>query len=351
MTRPAEGPRQYAAAQGLNMSKREMANRAMFRKIMIAGTLLLSVSFGPPGAIGAANSPSAPPDLDCRSRAAQALGVSYRIAGRNLRQFIDTINQQFRLLGINRERFRSCFPEGEVVLKKIEQCAQNNEQICTYSQQETEQANQELAQRNIETPQANGPTAATTAIIKGDYASACKALDDARQFSNGSISASEGLPAKVKSGDCFLLNSGSVKIVQRSGRLSCIKYNDTGPCLWISNNWFVYPIRWDIPVNNIGEGAACLTLRNAMQYRNFHLDYDTRTPPEFPPYSVDDPREIKYLADIDCWVLGPGWPKARIVDQTVVSGLPMVCIQELQGEHYDLGPCYWTRPDIWERSH
>jgi len=110
----------------------------MFRKIMIAGTLLLSVSFWPPHG-GAANSP--PASADCRSRAAQALGVSYRIAGRNLRLFIDTLYQQFQVLGITRDSFRSCFPEGEVVLKKIEQCAQNNDQSCTYSQQEAGQAN------------------------------------------------------------------------------------------------------------------------------------------------------------------------------------------------------------------
>jgi hypothetical protein len=189
------------------------------------------------------------------------------------------------------------------------------------------------------------------AVIKSQYATACKTLDDARQFSNGSIQAT-GAPrhyeTKLKTGACVELNSGSVKIAERSGRMSCINYNDTGPCLWISNNWFIYPIRWDIPVKNIGEGAACLTLQNAIKYRDFHADYDTKFPPEF-IQAVDE--NTKYYSDIDCTVYGTGEQEARIVDQTVVSGIPMVCVQELRGHDYDLGPCYWTRPDIWERRH
>jgi hypothetical protein len=86
---------------------------------------------------------SAQPTADCRRNSAQALSISYQIAGQNSKRFVDVINQEFRVLGLTRERFRECFPEGEVVLRKIEQCAASNNPACTFSSQEAAQANQE----------------------------------------------------------------------------------------------------------------------------------------------------------------------------------------------------------------
>jgi hypothetical protein len=80
---------------------------------------------------------SAQPVVTCRRSSAEAFVIAYRIAGSDLTRFLYVISQQFQNVGLTRDLFRGCFPTGEAVLRKIEQCVQNNEQICTLLQPET----------------------------------------------------------------------------------------------------------------------------------------------------------------------------------------------------------------------
>jgi hypothetical protein len=86
--------------------------------------------------VGAASAQSV---VTCRRSSAEALVIAYRIAGPDLKRFLYVINQQFQNVGLTRDVFRGCFPAGEAVLRKIEQCVQNNEQICTSLQRGAEQ--------------------------------------------------------------------------------------------------------------------------------------------------------------------------------------------------------------------
>jgi hypothetical protein len=86
---------------------------------------------------------SAQPVITCRRSSAEAFVIAYRIAGSDLKRFLYVINQQFQNFGLTRDLFRGCFPAGEAVLRKIEQCVQNNEQICTLLQREAEHDNWE----------------------------------------------------------------------------------------------------------------------------------------------------------------------------------------------------------------
>ena len=86
---------------------------------------------------------SAQPAVTCRRSSAEAFVIAYRIAGPDLKRFLYAINQQFQNVGLTRDLFGGCFPAGEAVLRKIEKCVQNNEQICTFLRPEAEQENPE----------------------------------------------------------------------------------------------------------------------------------------------------------------------------------------------------------------
>ena len=121
-----------------------MSRRGLIK--LIAGLLLsqlLSVVF-------------AQGDIDCRRRAADAFAYTRQVAGQShdAKRWAETLNQQLLKLGISRESFRRCLPEGDVVLRKMEQCARNNDRVCAFTEKEVEEGNQEIKQRARERAEA-----------------------------------------------------------------------------------------------------------------------------------------------------------------------------------------------------
>ena len=234
------------------------------------------------------------------------------------------------LFGFARESFRRCLPEGDVVLRKMEQCARNNDQVCAFTGKEVEEGNREIKQRAREHAEADAEIRArqqreteaanSTATIKGNFAAACQSLDDARQVSTGLLFVGKYLADKLQTGECRKFSAGEVvDIFERWHFMSCIrgKFGD-GSCRWISNRWFLYPLTYTENAVVLSAGTACYTLKNANSYKFTVITVwdEDQWPPEF--------RFGKYLADADCEFTSPD-QKIRIVDRNPSEG--MACIQ------------------------
>ena len=220
-------------------------------------------------------------DIDCRRRAADAFAYTRQVAGQShdAKRWADTLNQQLLTLGITRESFRRCLPEGDVVLRKMEQCARNNDQVCAFTEKEVEEGNREIKQRAREYAEADAEIRArqqreaeaanSTATIKGNFAAACQSLDDARQVSTGLLFVGKYLADKLQTGECRNFSAGDVvDIFERRHFMSCIrgKFGD-GSCWWISNRWFLYPLTYTENAVVLSAGAACYTLKNAIRHK------------------------------------------------------------------------------------
>jgi hypothetical protein len=63
------------------------------------------------------------------------------VAGRDAKRYVDVVHQELSRRAVTRQQIRDCFPEADLGLKKIEQCAAFGDNECRFSQQEAEEIN------------------------------------------------------------------------------------------------------------------------------------------------------------------------------------------------------------------